>query len=72
MFSFLLLGTPQILEEGRAIHLPRRKNRALLFYLAAQDKPLTREHLLNFFFPDHARAVVRPAEAIGQRADCTG
>src|SRR5581483_1879177 len=60
MFSFLLLGAPQILKEGRAIQLPRRKNRALLFYVAAHDKPLTREHLLNFFFPDHERAAAQP------------
>lgn len=59
MLSLLLLGSPQVLRDQVPLQLPRRKNRALLFYLAAHEKPLTREHLLNFFFPDHERAAAQ-------------
>lgn len=59
MWSLLLLGTPQILRAGEPIQLPRRKNRALLYYLAAHTKPLTRQQLLAFFFIDHERSAAQ-------------
>jgi DNA-binding SARP family transcriptional activator len=55
MLSIQLLGTPQILQGDQPLALTRKKSRALLFYLAAHDKPLTREHLLAFFWPDSDR-----------------
>jgi hypothetical protein len=55
MLSILLLGSPQVMIEGRAIHVARRKSRALIDYLAAHPHPLTREHLHAFFWPDSDR-----------------
>src|SRR5262245_29795270 len=54
--SVILLGPPQLLLNGQRLERLRRKNRALVYYLAAHDKPLTRDHLLAFFWPDHERA----------------
>jgi len=56
MLSIQLLGTPQILQDDQPLAITRKKSRALLFYLAAHDKPLTREHLLAFFWPDSDRS----------------
>ena len=36
--SVTLLGTPQLLVAGQPLERVRRKNRALIYYLAAQDK----------------------------------
>ncbi|HLO18295.1 MAG TPA: AAA family ATPase, partial [Anaerolineales bacterium] len=44
----------------QAVENIRRKNRALLYYLAAQPQPLTRDHLLIFFWPDHERSAAQP------------
>ncbi|HLB48867.1 MAG TPA: BTAD domain-containing putative transcriptional regulator, partial [Anaerolineales bacterium] len=52
MLSVSLLGTPTLTLDGRPLPLTRRKSRAILYYIAAHDKSLTREHLLNFFWPD--------------------
>lgn len=59
MWSILLLGTPQILRDADRVQLSRRKNRALLYYLAAHDKPQTRDQLLALFFVDHERAAAQ-------------
>ncbi len=59
MLSVLLLGPPQVLLDGRLRNIPRRKSRALLYYLAAHRAPLTREHLLNLFWPDLERPAAR-------------
>ncbi len=59
MWSILLLGAPQLLQADAAIQIPRRKNRALLYYLAAHAKPLTRDQILAFFFIDHERAAAQ-------------
>ena len=55
MLSIQLLGTPLILLDDQPLAITRKKSRALLYYLAAHDKPLTREHLLSFFWPDSDR-----------------
>jgi len=52
MFSVHLLGPPEILREGRPLTIARRKSRALVYYLAAHSRPLTRDHLLALFWPD--------------------
>jgi DNA-binding SARP family transcriptional activator len=52
MLSIRLLGSPEIMLDGRALNLTRRKSRALVYYLAAQSRPLSREHLVAFFWPD--------------------
>ena len=56
VLSIQLLGPPQILLAGQALELTRRKSRALLYYLAAHTRPVTRDHLLAFFWPDTERA----------------
>jgi DNA-binding SARP family transcriptional activator len=56
MLSIKLLGSPQILDNENPIRISRRKSRAFLYYLAASPAPLTREHLLAFFWPDHERS----------------
>ncbi|MCA1554966.1 MAG: transcriptional regulator, partial [Chloroflexi bacterium] len=59
MLSIRLLGTPQLLRDGEPLAITRRKSRALLYYLAAHREPLTREHLLTFFWPDSERAAAQ-------------
>ena len=56
MLSITLFGSPQLTHDGRAVKLTRRKSRALVYYLAAHAQPLTRDHLLAFFWPDTPRA----------------
>jgi len=55
MRSIQLLGAPLLLLDGRPLNVPRRKSRALLFYLAARTTPATRDHLLVLLWPDHDR-----------------
>src|SRR5574341_2577895 len=55
-----LFDTPRLLLNGRVVDKVRRKNRALVYYLAAHHQPLTRENLLAFFWPDHERASAQP------------
>ena len=55
-----LLGVPRLALDGRAVDGLRRKNRALVFYLAAHEEGITRDHLLAFFWPDHERAAAQP------------
>jgi DNA-binding SARP family transcriptional activator/Flp pilus assembly protein TadD len=52
VLSIQLLGSPQISANGRPLTLTRRKSRAIVYYLAAHQHPLTRDHLLSFFWPD--------------------
>jgi len=59
MLSLSLLGSPQILLDGQPLDSLRRKNRALLFYLAAHREPLTRAHLLTFLWPDTERSAAQ-------------
>jgi DNA-binding SARP family transcriptional activator len=54
-----LLGTPQLTLDSRAITGLRRKNRALLYLLAAQSHSLSREYLLDFFWPDSERPLAQ-------------
>ena len=55
-----LFGTPRLLLNGGSVDGLRRKNRALIFHIAAQGRPLTREKLLAFFWPDHERSAAQP------------
>ena len=55
MLSIRLLGRPQIAVDQRAVTITRRKSRALVYYLAAHTRPVTRERLISFFWPDHDR-----------------
>jgi DNA-binding SARP family transcriptional activator len=54
-----LFGPPQLTLDGHPVSIGRRKSRALLYYLAAQPTPVTRDHLLTRFWPDHDRAAAQ-------------
>lgn len=56
MLEIKLLGEPHLILDGQFLTGIRRKNRALLFYLAAQNRSLSRDHLLGFFWPDFERS----------------
>jgi DNA-binding SARP family transcriptional activator len=55
-----LFGAPRLLLNGQVVNSLRRKNRALLYYLAAQGGKSTREKFLSFFWPDHERSTAQP------------
>ncbi|ABU60440.1 ATP-binding protein [Roseiflexus castenholzii] len=59
MLTILLLGPPQILSDGIPVTVSRRRARALVYYLAAQDKPVHRERLIDLFWHDHDHAAAR-------------
>ncbi|MCB0133421.1 MAG: hypothetical protein KDD78_21300, partial [Caldilineaceae bacterium] len=47
-----LLGAPQFKVDGNLLNLHRRKNDALLAYLAVTGQPQHRAHLASLFWPD--------------------
>lgn len=49
--SIILFGKPDIYVQGTTRVVKRKKAKALLFYLAAQDKPCSREQLIDVFWP---------------------
>src|SRR5512143_2538507 len=55
MLTIRLLGTPLVLLDDQPLTVTRKKSRALVYYLAAHDKPLTREQVLAVFWPDSDR-----------------
>ncbi len=55
MLTIQLLGPPLILLDDQPLTITRKKSRALVYYLATHDKPLTREQILTFFWPDSDR-----------------
>jgi DNA-binding SARP family transcriptional activator len=59
MLTILVLGPPQILVDSVAVAVPRRRARALVYYLAVQRRPVHRERLLALFWPDHDRTAAR-------------
>jgi DNA-binding SARP family transcriptional activator len=44
------LGFPQVERGGAVVDLPRRRTRALLYYLAADPQPRSREELADMFW----------------------
>ncbi|MGD8406134.1 MAG: AAA family ATPase, partial [Anaerolineales bacterium] len=58
-FEIRLFGTPQLLLNSHNVDGLRRKNRALIYYLAAQERQSTRERLLAFFWPDRERSAAQ-------------
>src|SRR5512140_557225 len=52
MLDIQLFGTPTIKEDGQFLIIKRRTTRALLFYVAALQKPISRDILVEFFWPD--------------------
>lgn len=59
MLSVHLFGTPRILKDNQLIAISRRSARTLLFYLAAQEKPVSRARLADLFWPDSPEAEAR-------------
>jgi DNA-binding SARP family transcriptional activator len=59
MLSVYLFGTPRILMNNQLIAISRRSARTLLFYLAAQEKPVSRARLAALFWPDLPEAESR-------------
>ncbi len=55
----LLLGTPQILWNDDEITIKRRLPRNILYYLAAHEAQLGRNHLLTLFWPEENEANAR-------------
>jgi DNA-binding SARP family transcriptional activator/tetratricopeptide (TPR) repeat protein len=55
-----LFGTPRVALAGRSVDGMRRKIRALVFFLAANKQPVSRDQLLTFFWPDHERGAAQP------------
>ncbi len=56
-----LFGQPEIFPDEQPIRGLRRKNRALLYHLAAHAYPLTRDAILTLFWPDSARPAAQQA-----------
>ncbi|WP_240695562.1 AAA family ATPase [Candidatus Chloroploca sp. Khr17] len=56
MLVVTLFGAPRLVRDGVIVELPRRRARALVYYLAAQTAPVSREQLLGLFWPDHDRS----------------
>ena len=57
--KILLLGAPLILMDQSSLESLRRKNRALIFYLAAHAAPVTRDQILSLFWPDTPRSMAQ-------------
>ncbi len=55
MLTIHLFGNPEVLQDGQPLSISRRKSRALLYYLAENERPQQREHLLSVFWPDNER-----------------
>ena len=60
LLEIRLFGLPQLLLHGHSVGGLRRKNCALIYYIAAQGGQATREKLLTFFWPDHERSAAQP------------
>jgi DNA-binding SARP family transcriptional activator len=54
-----LFDIPRLLLNDHNVDGLRRKNRALIYYIAAQEGQSTREKLLTFFWPDHERSAAQ-------------
>lgn len=54
-----LLGSPRILLKGHPVVGIRRKNCALIYFIAAHGEAVTRDQLLAFFWPDYERPAAR-------------
>jgi len=54
-----LLGPPALYCGDKAINIPRRQARALLFRLAVRMQPIPREHLCFLFWPNQSEIKAR-------------
>ncbi len=54
-----LLGPPDVTWDGQPVVILRRQPRALLYRLASELQPVSREHLHFLFWPDHTDRAAR-------------
>jgi DNA-binding SARP family transcriptional activator len=59
MLLIRLFGSPELRLNTTSLHIPRRRSRALCYYLAAHNGPINREQLLNLLWPDHERTAAQ-------------
>lgn len=52
MLEISLLGIPALAIDGSAVQISRRKSRALVYFVAAHERPVAREQLLELLWPD--------------------
>ncbi|HNT53249.1 MAG TPA: AAA family ATPase [Anaerolineaceae bacterium] len=52
LLTILMLGPPVVRQHEQIVDIPRKQTRGLLFYLAAQSGPVTRDKLIELFFDD--------------------
>ena len=52
MLRIQLFGPPAVTENNQPVIIKRRTTRALLFYIAAFQKPVSRDVLVDAFWPD--------------------
>ena len=52
LLKILMLGPPAVRQNDQLIEIPRKQTRGLLFYLACQPGPVTRDELVDLFFED--------------------
>lgn len=53
LLEIRLLGSPTVACQGKVLHIPRRKLRALLFYLATEARPVPRDQLVELLWAGH-------------------
>ena len=59
ILKILMLGTPKIIWQDQPFSLTRRQARALLFYLASDLQPISRQQLNYLFWPDRSEKLAR-------------
>jgi predicted ATPase len=58
-FKIYLLGTPLLSWHDHPVWLSRRQERALLYFLASEGKPVSRERLSFLLYPDEPESQAR-------------
>jgi len=59
MLRIIVFGTPYLLWNKKPFTIKRRIPRALLFFLAAEGKPISRNNLQTLFWPEETEATAR-------------
>lgn len=57
--NILLLGPPLVFKDGKPVKINRQQPRALLYYLAAQTQPTSRDELCELFWPGEKADLAR-------------
>jgi len=72
VITIRLFGTPEVWRGNRLVNIPRRKSRALLYYLAAHSEATSRGQLLALFWPDLAKTPPDNQAALGNLEGAVG